>query len=297
MTYSILAWDAAGDQMGIATQSQAFSVGSSVSWAAPGHGVIATQSMGEPMYGELGLAGLSAGLTAPEALQALKSVDPHPERRQVAIVDGQGRVAAYTGDACVAAAGHCVGEGCAALGNLVSSPRVWTSMFEAFEASSGWLPRRLLDALDAAEAAGGDIRGQRSAAIRVVRTKRSGRPWHDHIVDLRVDDHSQPLFELRRLVEHTWRYHQTVAAFELTLNGRIEEAVEALPDERPDPAVDPDLTWWSAIVLAKAGHELTAARMAQALMTEAPRYAEAARRFGQAGLMDQAIIDRLLPRQ
>jgi uncharacterized Ntn-hydrolase superfamily protein len=295
MTYSIVARDPGAGHMGVATQSQAFSVGSSVAWAAPGHGVIATQSMGEPMYGELGLNGLGAGLTAQEALTALKSVDPHPERRQVAMVDGHGHVAAYTGSACVAAAGHVIGDGCAALGNLVSSPRVWTAMLEVFAAGSGWLPRRLLDALDAAEAAGGDIRGQRSAGIRVVRAERSGRPWHDHVVDLRVDDHPQPLVELRRLVEHTWRYHQTVEAFELTLNGQTAQALAALPDEQVDPAVDPDLTWWRAVVLANAGEAAAATRLAQALMVEAPRYADAARRFGDAGLMEQALIDRLLP--
>lgn len=292
MTYSILARDPADGHMGVATQSQAFSVGSSVSWASPGDGVIATQSMGEPMYGELGLTGLSAGLTAHEALAALRSVDPHPERRQVAMVDGHGNVAAYTGSACVAAAGHSVGKGCAALGNLVSSPRVWVSMLSAFEASRGWLPLRLLDALDAA---GGDIRGQRSAAIRVVRSERSGRPWHDHVVDLRVDDHPEPLAELRRLVEHTWRYHRTVEAFELTLNGHADDALAALPDERVDPAVDPDIAWWRAVVLANAGEERLAMDLAQALMTQAPRYAAAARRFGEAGLMDQTLIDRLLP--
>jgi prepilin-type processing-associated H-X9-DG protein len=295
LTYSIVARDPVDGHMGVATQSQAFSVGSSVSWAAPGHGVIATQSMGEPMYGELGLTGLSAGLTAQEALTALNSVDPHPERRQVAMVDGHGNVAAYTGSACVAAAGHVVGDGCAALGNLVDSPAVWTSMLEAFQASAGWLPRRLLDALDAAEAAGGDIRGQRSAAIRVVRSERSGRPWHDHVVDLRVDDHPQPLVELRRLVEHTWRYHRTVAAFELTLSGRPDDALAALPDEQVDPAIDPDIAWWRAVVLANAGQEAAAARLADALLADAPRFAAAARRFGAAGLMDQALLDRLLP--
>lgn len=295
MTYSIVARDPVEGHMGVATQSQAFSVGSSVAWAAPGHGVIATQSMGEPMYGELGLAGLGAGLTAQEALTALQSVDSHPERRQVGMVDGHGNVAAYTGSACVSAAGHVVGDGCAALGNLVDSPRVWESMLEAMSASAGWLPRRLLDALDAAEAAGGDIRGQRSAAIRVVRSERSGRPWHDHVVDLRVDDHPQPLAELRRLVEHTWRYHRTVQAFELTLNGHPQEALAALPDEQVDPATDPDLTWWRAIVLANAGLEDQAAQLARALMLDAPKYAAAARRFGDAGPVDQALIDRLLP--
>ncbi len=295
MTYSIVARDPVDGHMGVATQSQAFSVGSSVSWAAPGHGVIATQSMGEPMYGELGLTGLSAGLTAHEALAALRSVDPHPERRQVAMVDGHGNIAAYTGSACVAAAGHCLGDGCATLGNLVCSPTVWTAMLTAFEASSGWFPRRLLDALDAAEAAGGDVRGQRSAAIRVVRSQRSGRPWQDHVVDLRVDDHPEPLVELRRMVEHTWRYHRTVEAFELALNGQAREGLAALPDEVVDPAIDPDISWWRAVVLASAGEEDEATRIAERLLVDAPRFVAAARRFGEAGLMDQALIDRLLP--
>ncbi|TVQ86682.1 MAG: DUF1028 domain-containing protein [Chromatiaceae bacterium] len=295
MTYSIVARDPVDGHMGIATQSQAFSVGSSVSWAAPGHGVIATQSMGEPMYGELGLNGLSAGLTAAEALTALRSVDPHPERRQVAMVDSHGNIAAYTGAACIAAAGHVLGDGCAALGNLVASPAVWTAMLDAYQASTGWLPRRLLDALDAAEAAGGDIRGQRSAAIKVVCAERSGRPWHDQVVDLRVDDHPTPLAELRRLVEHTWRYHRTVEAFELTLDGRTEDALAALPDAQADPAVDPDLAWWRALVLANAGQHAAANALARALMTDAPEYTAAARRFGATGLIDQALIDRLLP--
>lgn len=295
MTYSIVARDAADGHMGVATQSQAFSVGSSVSWAAPGHGVVATQSMGEPMYGELGLDGLRAGLTASEALTALRSVDPHPERRQVAMVDGHGRVAAYTGAACVAEAGHVIGDGCAALANLVRSPRVWLSMIEAYEASVSWLPERLVSALEAAEAAGGDIRGQRSAAIVVVRAERSGRPWHDRVVDLRVDDHPEPVTELRRLVEHARRYHRTVEAFELALNGKAAEALAALPDEQVQARVDPDIAWWRAVVLVSAGHDREAGELARALMTEAPEFVTAARRFGQAGLMDQSLIDELLP--
>jgi uncharacterized Ntn-hydrolase superfamily protein len=119
--------------------------------------------------------------------------------------------------------------------------------------------------------------------------------WHDHVVDLCVDDHPEPLKELRRLVEHTWRYHRTVEAFELTLNGRTEEAFAALPDEQVDAAADPDLTWWRAIVLANAGEETAAAALGRALIANAPDYVAAARRFADAGLMDQALIDRLLP--
>ena len=295
MTYSIIARDPVEGHIGVATQSQAFAVGSSVSWALPGVGAIATQSMGEPMYGELGLHGLSAGLTAEEALAALRTVDPHPERRQVAMVDAAGEVAAYTGGACVEAAGHVQGEGCAALANLVRSPEVWETMLAAYQSASGWLPGRLVDALEAAQDAGGDLRGRRSAAVLVVRARRSGRPWHDQVVDLRVDDHPEPVGELRRLVAHTSRYQRTVEAFELALDGAGEAAVQALPDHEPDPGQDPDLALWRAVVLAAAGHDVEAAALGCGLQREAPTFVEAARRFVPAGLIDAALLRRVLP--
>jgi uncharacterized Ntn-hydrolase superfamily protein len=293
MTYSIIARDPDSGQMGVATQSQAFAVGSSVSWAEPGSGVIATQSMGEPMYGQLGLDGLRVGLTASEALTALRSIDPHPERRQVGMVDGAGRIAVYTGDACVAEAGHVVGAGCAALANLVRSPGVWESMVEAYEGASGWLPGRLVTALQAAEEAGGDERGRRSAAIVVVRAQSSGRPWRDQLVDLRVDDDPDPVGRLADMVAHTRRYHQTVEAFELALDGRPDEAVARLPEE--DAPEDPDIALWRAVVLAAAGRADEAVRIGAELVRRAPDFADVARRFGPAGLVDQELLDVILP--
>lgn len=295
MTYSIVARDPVQGHLGVATQSQAFAVGSSVSWATPGTGTIATQSMGEPMYGQLGLDGLRAGLTADEALTSLRSIDPHPERRQVAMVDAQGGVAAYTGAACVAAAGHVVGDGCAALANLVRAPEVWTSMLAAYTTSSGWLPGRLIAALEAAQDAGGDLRGRRSAAILVVRAERSGRPWRDQVVDLRVDDHPDPVGELRRLVEHTWIYQRTVEAFELALDGHAAEAVAALPEEDADPGRNPDIALWRAIVLAHADRDAEARVLGRGLMQRAPSFVEAARRFVPAGLVDAEVLARILP--
>lgn len=294
MTYSIVARDPGTGEMGVATQSQAFAVGSSVSWAAPGAGVVATQSMGEPMYGDLGLDALRAGLTAEEALTALRSVDPHPERRQVGMVDAAGRFAVYTGEACVAAAGHLVGDTCASLANIVRGPQVWEAMVETFEASSGWLPRRLLSALRAAEDAGGDQRGQRSAAVVVVRSERSGRPWRDQVVDLRVDDDPDAVAALSRLVEHTDVYHRTVEAFELVLDGRGAQALAALPEQVPHPAEQPDLTLWRAVVLAGAGRTAQARSLGGRLAAVSPEFVEVARRFVPAGLVDAELLDAVL---
>ncbi len=297
MTYSIIARDAESGEMGVACQSQAFAVGSSVPWALPGHGAIATQSMGEPMYGELGLDALRAGLTASEALTALRSVDPHPERRQVAMVDSYGNFDVYTGAACVAEAGHHHGAGCVALANMVASADVWVDMVAAFQRSAGTLAGRLVAALHAAEAAGGDFRGQRSASLLVVRAVRTGRPWRDQIVDLRVDDHPAPVAELDRLVAHSDGYHRMVQAFERALDGAAQEAralIAAL--DRPDPARDGDLCMWRALILALAGDEDRARRELRELAQASPRFVEVVAAFKAAGLVDDpALLDRILP--
>ena len=295
MTYSIIARDRDTGYMGVASQSQAFAVGSSVPWAASGTGIVATQSMGEPMYGDLGLDALRAGLTAAETLTALRSVDPYPERRQVGIVDLSGGIEVYTGDACVAAAGHAVGDGCAALANIVESPRVWESMIEAYESTTGWLPHRLLAALHAAEEAGGDSRGRRSAAILVVRAESSGRPWRDIITDLRVDDHPDSVNRISQMVEHNWRYHLTVAAFERALDGDAAAAVEELPDYQDSRELDDDLLLWRAIVLATAGQMDEARRLGADLAERSPAMATVARRFGDVDLVDAGLLGQILP--
>lgn len=299
MTYSIIARDAETGQMGVASQSQAFAVGSSVPWAAPGYGVIATQSMGEPMYGELGLDSLSSGLTAPEALTALRSVDPHPQRRQVGMLDGYGNLDVYTGEGCVAAAGHAVGDGCCALANMVAGPEVWEEMVAAYEQAEGPLARRLLAALHAAEAAGGDFRGRRSAAVTVVRARRTGRPWRDRVVDLRVDDADEPVQALDQLVTKSERYHLMVEAFELALNGAPSEAegrLERMASDVREPIDDPDLCMWRAVVLALAGHEDEARDLVRSLERSAPSFVEALERMADAELLpDKAAIRRILP--
>lgn len=286
MTYSIVARDERTGHMGVASQSQAFAVGSSVPWALSGSGVVATQSMGEPMYGELGLDALRAGLTAAEALTALRSVDPHPERRQVAMVDVRGGVDVYTGDACTAAAGHLVGDGCAALANMVVSEAVWQAMVAAWETTDAPVAQRLLAALHAAEDEGGDFRGRRSAAVLVVRAERTGRPWRDQIVDLRVDDDPDPVGRLDDLVSRSDRYHATVEAFDLALAGRTD-AAEAVLDRvpPPDPSHDPDVALWTAVILWAAGRESEARALLEDIARVAPPFLRAARGLTEVGLV------------
>jgi uncharacterized Ntn-hydrolase superfamily protein len=297
LTYSIVARDPRTGEMGVATQTQALAVGASVPWAAPGYGVIATQSMGEPMYGELGLDMLRGGLTAPEVLTALRQIDPHPDRRQVAMVDTDGGLDVYTGAGCVAEAGHRVREDCAALANLVTSSAVWEDMVDAFEEAEGSLASRLLDALHAGEAAGGDFRGRRSAALLVVRAQRTGRPWRDQVVDLRVDDAEDPLGQLDVLLDRSQRYHRVVAALDLALAGRAEEAcadLDRMADE--DPGREPDLLMWRALTIGLAGREDAARAAVAELQQAAPEFVEALRRFGPAGLVpDPELLDRILP--
>jgi uncharacterized Ntn-hydrolase superfamily protein len=297
VTFSIVARDHATGLMGVATQTQALAVGAAVPWALSGYGVIATQSMGEPMYGDLGLDALRGGLTAPEALTALRSVDPHPERRQVAMVDTRGNLDVYTGSGCVAAAGHRIGDGCAALANMVVGPSVWDAMVERYEASDGPLAFRLLAALRAGEDAGGDFRGRRSAALLIVRQERTGRPWRDQLADLRVDADPDPLARLAELADLSMRYHEVVEAFELALNGGAEEAAARLDRARLQASEDePDLVMWRAIVFGLAGREDEARTMLAELAQNAPPFVEAVRRFGPVGLVpDRALLERLLP--
>lgn len=295
MTYSIIARDPDSGHMGVATQSQAFAVGSSVSWALPGHGVIATQSMGEPMYGELGLDVLRSGLTAEEALTALRSVDPHPERRQVGMVDGRGRSAVYTGEACVTAAGHARGDGCIALANMMAEDGVWDAMIAAYEDAAGsWFPSRLVAALEAAEEHGGDVRGRRSAAIEVVRAEASGRPWHDRLVDLRVDDDPEPVERLAGMVAYSARYHQVVEAFELALDGDAQTALRHLDGIDIDLETEPELALWQAVVLARAGRTSDAHTIGSRLREVAPALTAAGQRFGEAALVDTALMATIL---
>src|SRR6185312_12791474 len=198
-TYSIAACDLEAGQWGVATQSKFLAVGSVVPWAEPGIGAIATQAYANPRYGPDGLALLREGLSAEEVVERLTAADEGRDQRQLGIVDNQGRSASFTGKECLDWAGGKTGACYAAQGNILVSAETVDAIAETFEASTGPLVERLLDSLDAAQAAGGDRRGQQSAAILVVERDGGYAGLSDSIVDLRVDEHERPLEELRRI--------------------------------------------------------------------------------------------------
>ena len=199
-TYSICACDLEERQWGVAVQSRFLGVGSVVPWAEPLVGAVATQSWANPRYGPEGLGLLRDGASAEDAVARLTDADEQRAQRQLGIVDGSGRGATYTGEECQEWAGGRVGPGYAAQGNILVSGATVDALAETFERSSGkQLPERLLDCLDAAQAAGGDRRGQQSAALLVVGPEQGYAGLSDVFVDLRVDDHERPLEELRRL--------------------------------------------------------------------------------------------------
>ena len=198
-TYSIAACDLERGQWGVATQSKFLAVGSIVPWAEPGAGAIATQAYANPRYGPDGLALLRQGLSAEEVVRRLTEADDGRDERQLGVVDAAGQGATYTGSGCLDWAGGRAGTGFAAQGNILVSGETVDALAGSFEGSEGSLAGRLLEALAAAQAAGGDKRGQQSAAVLVVERDGGYAGLTDTLVDLRVDDHEAPIEELRRL--------------------------------------------------------------------------------------------------
>ena len=249
-TYSIVGRDPATGQLGVAVQSHWFSVGSIVSWARPGVGAVATQSIAEPAYGPRLLDRLDAGEEPEAALAAETEADDLADVRQVAVIDASGRVAAHTGERCIAFAGDQAGEGFSAQANMMASPEVWPAMASAFETTEGTLARRLLAALEAAEDAGGDVRGRQSAAIVVVGPE--GEPW-EREVELRVEDAELPLAELRRLLDLHDAYALADRADALAGEGRHEEAARLYIDAAAAAPANVELAFWAGLGLAAGG--------------------------------------------
>ena len=205
MTYSIVGRDTETGELGVAVQSQAFNTGAAVPWAWPGVGAVATQSFTDRRYGWRGLELMAGGASAVDALAGLRADDELADFRQVGMMTADGRTSQWTGANCVPSAGGTAGDGWIAQANMVESPRVWEAMGEAFDATAGPLALRLLAALDAAEAEGGDWRGRGGAGIVVVPAE--GERW-ERVVDLRVEDGDTSLVELRRLLERALGYRE-----------------------------------------------------------------------------------------
>ena len=252
-TFSIVARDPATGELGVAVQSHWFSVGPIVPWAEAGIGAVATQSFVDPSYGKNGLELMRGGTSAPEALKQLLAKDEGREVRQVAMIDAKGRVDAWTGKNDIQAAGHIVGQNFSAQANLMLNNRVWPAMARAFETTKGDLADRMLAALDAAQAAGGDIRGRQSAAIIVVTGKPTGLAWKDRTFDLRVDDSPQPLLELRRLVKLQRAYNHMNAG-DLAVEKKDNEGAlrEYGAAEKLVPT-SAEMIYWHAVALVNMG--------------------------------------------
>ena len=294
-TYSIVARDPATGEIGVAVQSHWFSVGTTVTWAEAGVGAVATQSFVDPSYGPLGLEMMRAGKSAPEALAGLLAADAEREVRQVAMVDAQGRVAAHTGKKDIQAAGQHVGKGYSVQANLMANDRVWPAMASAFEAAKGDLAERMMAALEAAQAAGGDIRGQQSAAIVVVPGTPSGRPWADRIFDLRVEDHPRPLEELRRLllVARAYRHMNAgdLAVEKKDVAGAEREygaAMKILPGSA-------EVVFWYAAALAMAGEVDRSLPLFARAYSLDPAWRALVPRLPASGLLpsDPAVLSRI----
>jgi len=252
-TYSIVARDSVTGEMGVAVQSHWFSVGSIVSWGEAGVGVVATQSFVNPSFGIKGLELLKSGKSPQEAVDELIAADDGRDVRQLAILDVKGRSASYTGKNCIPEAGSIAKDNYSVQANMMLTDKVWGAMSEAFENSAGPLAERMITALEAAQNAGGDIRGQQSACLLIVKGEATGNPWEDKFIDLRVDDHTEAVKEIKRLLK-VYRAYEHMNKGDLAIEkndmdlamNEYSTAEEMFPENL-------EMKFWHAVTLANTG--------------------------------------------
>lgn len=295
-TYSIVARDPKTGEMGVAVQSHWFSVGSIVSWGEAGVGVIATQSFVNPSFGQRGLEMLKQGMTAQEVVDLLIASDEGRDFRQLAIVDAKGNSAAYTGSKCIPEAGHIVGDNYCVEANLMLSNLVWSEMSKAFESSDGPLAERLIAALEAAQNVGGDIRGQQSAAILVVKGEAKGKLWEDRYIDLRVEDHPEPIKEIKRLLK-------VFRAYEHMNNGdlAVEKNDMKLAMEHYSAAMkmfpeNLEMKYWTAVTLVNNGQLNEALPMFKEIFASDYNWRKLTPRLIKVGMLnaDEKILEKII---
>ncbi len=294
-TFSIVARDPATGELGVAVQSRAFRAGAIVSYAKAGVGAVATQAAANQTYGPRGLELLELGLLPNEVVEHLTGSDPGRDRRQLAVIDAQGRVRAYTGSGTSAWAGHIEGENYSAQGNILAGEAVVQAMAAAFESSRGALALRLMDALDAGEAAGGDARGKQAGGVLVVKPIGDSGRTTDRWVDVRVDDHTEPFKELRRLVNMSVSRIHASEARSLAAQGRFSEAIEK---QQEAIAIVPDedqMIYGLARLHARAGDSANAVATLRDAIERNARWRElAATQRDFDGIRDDPEFQRLI---
>lgn len=287
-----MARDPTTGEIGVAVQSHWFSVGTAVSWAEAGVGAVATQSFTNKSFGIRGLNLLRSGLAAQQALDSLLATDAGRDVRQVAIVDTAGNVAVHTGKNCIDYAGHIKGAGFSVQSNMMLSDKVPAAMAAAFEASKGMpLAERLLGVLDAAQGAGGDIRGKQSAALIIVPARAHGEPWNERLVDLRVDDNPVPLKELRRLYNVQVAYEHMNAGDVATEKNNMQLAMEEYGAAMKMFPENLEMQYWTAITLANNKQVTKALPMLKKVFAADAAWKELTRRLPKVGLLTVSDAD------
>ncbi|MBA7613781.1 MAG: DUF1028 domain-containing protein [Calditrichaeota bacterium] len=293
-TYSIVARDSATGQLGVAVQSHWFSVGSLVTWARAGVGAVATQSFVLVDYGPDGLALMEAGMAAPEALARLVEGDEGRAVRQVAMINAAGNVAAHTGERCIKAAGHYVGDDFSVQANLMLSDQVWPRMKTAFENTTGNLAERMLAALEAAESVGGDIRGRQSAAMLIVSGEKQEQPWQGVIMELRVEDHPDPLGELRRLIKVHRAYEYMNAGDLAVEQGDNEGALREYGAAEADFPDNLEMKFWHAVALVNMDRLEKSYPFFQTIFRQDKNWRVLLPRLVLSELIGQEAVDKIL---
>ncbi|MCK4903907.1 MAG: DUF1028 domain-containing protein [Candidatus Marinimicrobia bacterium] len=294
-TYSIVAYDEETGQLGVAVQSHWFSVGSLVPWIKAGVGAVATQSFVKVEYGPNGLKLMEKGFSAEEALKILVEEDENSAVRQVGMVDARGNASVFTGENCIQFAGHIVGDNYTVQANLMASATVPMAMVSAYETAKGELIDKLMAALEAAEKEGGDIRGKQSAAIVVVSGEPTGIDWKDKLFDLRIEDHPEPIMEMRRLIRVSRAYQHANQGDLYIETGEIDRALEEYNLAAEYYPENPELPFWTAVSLASVDRVSEALLIFKEVFEKAPDLRDLIPRLIPAGLLpnDKKLIERI----
>ena len=295
-TYSIVALDETTGELGVAVQSHWFSVGFLVPWAKAGVGAVATQSFVKVDYGPDGLQLMESGITAVDALKTLTSKDEGEAVRQVGMIDIKGNVAAHTGSRCIKYAGHIIGENYSVQANMMANGTVPKAMAVAFEKTKGDLADRMMAALEAAEAEGGDIRGKQSAAMVIVSGEPSGVDWKDTKLSLRIEDHPTPLIELKRLIRVHRAYQHANMGDHYMETEEIDNALIEYSKAAEYYPENAELPYWSAIALANGGRLEEALPVFQSVFERNPDLKTMTPRLVKSGLLpdDEGLISKIM---